>query len=193
LIKLKQAIIVEGRYDKIKLSSIIDGLIITTDGFQIFKDKEKIDFIRKLAATCGIIIMTDSDSAGFMIRSYIASNIKEGKVYHAYIPDIYGKESRKTEGNAEGKLGVEGVPKEAVLEALKKAGITKTSAKKSREITKIDLYEDGICGGRNSKEKRLKLIKMLNLPEKISANSLLKVLNIMLSYDEYKEYINRLQ
>lgn len=193
MIKLKQAVIVEGRYDKIKLSSIIDGLIITTDGFQIFKDKEKLEFIKKLAVNCGVIIMTDSDSAGFMIRSYISSNIKEGKVYHAYIPDIYGKESRKTTANAEGKLGVEGIPKEAVLEALKKAGITQTRVDKGRQITKTDLYEDGICGGQNSREKRLKLIKMLNLPEKISANSLLKVLNIMMSYDEYKEYINRLQ
>lgn len=193
MIKLKQAVIVEGRYDKIKLSSIIDGLILTTDGFQIFKDKQKLELIRKLAQSCGIIIMTDSDSAGFMIRSFLGSSIKDGKVYHAYIPDIYGKESRKTSAGAEGKLGVEGIPKEVIIEALKNAGITETPSNNSRKITKTDLFEDGICGGQNSRQKRGRLIKMLNLPEKISANSLLKVLNIMLTYDEYKEYIDRLE
>ena len=148
MIKLEQAVIVEGRYDKIKLSSIIDGLIIETDGFGIFKDKEKQRLIRRLAEEKGIIIMTDSDSAGFKIRSFLGGSIPADRITHVYIPDIFGKEKRKTEPSKEGKLGVEGVPKKIILEALGKAGVTCSEIKtgSNREITNVDLYELGLSG-----------------------------------------------
>ena len=123
MIRLKEAVIVEGKYDKIKLAGVIDGLILTTEGFGIFKDKKKLALIRRLAATCGVVILTDSDAAGFRIRSYLLGSLREGKVYQAYIPDILGKERRKEKPSGEGKLGVEGVPVPVILEALRRAGV----------------------------------------------------------------------
>lgn len=195
MIKLKQAIIVEGKYDKIKLSSIIDGLIIETDGFRIFKDTEKRDFIRKLAKTRGIIVMTDSDSAGFLIRSHISSTVS-GEIINVYIPDIKGREKRKEKDSADGLLGVEGVSEEVILNALKAAGVSLDDSAITednvRRVTKSDLYDDGLYGGENSKQLREKLMEILGLPKRLSANAIPKALENLVTYDEYKSAVNKL-
>jgi ribonuclease M5 len=194
LIKVKEAVIVEGKYDKIKLSSIIDGLIIETNGFQIFKDKKQMNMIRKLADKRGILVLTDSDSAGFIIRNYLSGSISADKVKHAYIPDIFGKEKRKEKPSKEGKLGVEGVPVSEIEKALKRAGVTcETEEKKAeRKINKTDLYIMGLSGGPNSALKRKELLKKLSLPEHLAANSLVEVLNSMMSYNEFCSLIDKI-
>ena len=194
MIKINEAVIVEGKYDKIKLSGILDTVIIETDGFAIFKDKEKQHLIRFLSEKRGIIIMTDSDSAGFTIRSFIKNITKSENIKNVYIPDIYGKEKRKTEASKEGKLGVEGMDKETILSALQKAGVfcDQTLKQSGREITRTDFFEDGISGGENSSERRKALAKALELPERISASSLLKIINSYTTYDDYKNAINSL-
>lgn len=194
MIHVKEAIIVEGKYDKIKLSSIIDGLIIETNGFQIFKDKEQMALLRRLADTRGLVILTDSDSAGFLIRHYLTGSIPSEKIKHAYIPDILGKEKRKEKPSKEGKLGVEGVPTEVILEALKRAGVGVKEDKNSceRKITKTDLYLTGISGGPNSAQKRRALLKRLDLPEHLSTNSLMKILNSLLNYEDFVELASKL-
>ena len=191
MIKIKEAVIVEGKYDKIKLSAIIDTVIIETDGFAVFKDKEKQKFIRFLAEKRGIIIMTDSDSAGFKIRNFINGITKSENIKNVYIPDIYGKEKRKTEMSKEGKLGVEGMKPEIILSALKKAGILCDENEKTEchKITHTDFFEDGISGGENSSEIRKALAKQLDLPERISSSALLKIINVYMTYDEYKEAV----
>lgn len=196
MIKINEAIVVEGKYDKIKLSSIVDGLIIETNGFRIFKDKEKINLLRNLAKKRGILIFTDSDSAGFLIRNYISSIIPKENIKHAYIPDIYGKEKRKYNYSKEGKLGVEGIPKKIIEKSLKDAGIifkeTELVKKNKRKITKIDLYDYGLSGRDNSSELRKAFLKQLNLPEHLSVNSLVKVLNCSLTYEEFEIEIKKL-
>lgn len=196
MIKINEAIVVEGKYDKIKLSSIVDGLIIETNGFRIFKDKEKINLLRNLAKKRGILIFTDSDSAGFLIRNYISSIIPKENIKHAYIPDIYGKEKRKYNYSKEGKLGVEGIPKKIIEKSLKDAGVifkeTELVKKNKREITKIDLYDYGLSGRDNSSELRKVFLKQLNLPEHLSVNSLIKVLNCSLTYEEFEIEIKKL-
>lgn len=195
MIKVKQAVIVEGKYDKIKLSSIIDGLIITTDGFSIFKDKEKTALIRRLAENQGIIILTDSDSAGFKIRNYIRGCTQKGKITNIYIPDIFGKEKRKAVPSKEGKLGVEGVSTDILKDAFEKAGIVSENTEKSRrdEITRIMLYDDMLMGREGSEAKRKKLLKKLSLPEMLSVTCLLEVLNSMYSLDEYKNALKEIE
>ncbi len=186
MIKIKQAVIVEGKYDKIKLESIIDALIITTDGFEIFKDSEKMAMIRRLADTNGLLIMTDSDVAGFRIRSYISGSVDSEKIFHAYIPDILGKEPRKEKGSKEGKLGVEGIPSKLILDALERAGvICEETESKAAYMTKYRLYTDGISGGADSSLLRKELLCVLRLPERLSANSLVKVINESVSEEEY--------
>lgn len=196
MIKINEAIVVEGKYDKIKLSSIVDGLIIETNGFRIFKDKEKINLLRNLAKKRGILIFTDSDSAGFLIRNYISSIIPKENIKHAYIPDIYGKEKRKYNYSKEGKLGVEGIPKKIIEKSLKDAGVifkeTELVKKNKREITKIDLYDYGLSGRDNSSELRKVFLKQLNFPEHLSVNSLIKVLNCSLTYEEFEIEIKKL-
>ena len=195
MIKVKQAVIVEGKYDKIKLSSVIDGLIITTDGFSIFKDKEKMGLIRKLAENQGIIILTDSDSAGFKIRNHIRGCTQKGKITNIYIPDIFGKEKRKTAPSKEGKLGVEGIPVDVLKEAFEKADINSESIEKSSNemITKAMLYDDGLVGKDRSEEKRKKLQKKLSLPEMLSVNSLIEVLNGLFSLEEYRNALKEIE
>ena len=195
MIKIDRAVIVEGRYDKIKLSSILDAVIIETEGFGIFNNKEKQELIRKLADTKGILILTDSDSAGFKIRSFIKGIVPAEQIKHAYIPDIFGKEKRKTEPSKEGKLGVEGIKKELILEALEKAGVfcEETNTEEKREITKLDLYEDGLSGRENSDELRKKLLLHLDLPERLTSNALVQILNTFLTYDEYKKAIEEIK
>lgn len=193
MIKIKQAVIVEGRYDKIKLSSIIDALIIETDGFGIFKDKEKHRLIRRLADERGILILTDSDSAGFKIRNFLGGSLPSDKVFHAYIPDIFGKERRKSEPSKEGKLGVEGVPTEVITEALKKAGIefeAEEAKGERRLITNVDLFEAGFSGTADCKERKEKLLRYLSLPTRLSTKSLVRVLNTFMTYDEFITAVN---
>lgn len=188
MIKIKQAVIVEGKYDKIKLSGIIDAPIIQTDGFGIFKDKELQRLIRTLAERQGIVVLTDSDSAGFKIRSFIGSTADKSKIINAYIPDIFGKERRKTEPSKEGKLGVEGVSEQIIMQALANAGVLcEHSEEPERPITKLDLYELGFTGGENSAQKRAALLKYYNLPSRLTTNSLVKVLNCITSYEAFAE------
>lgn len=196
MIHLKQALIVEGKYDKIKLSSITDALIITTDGFSIFKDKEKIALIKSLAEKNGVVILTDSDSAGFKIRNYIKGCTQKGKITNIYIPEIFGKEKRKAMPSKEGKLGVEGIPADILREALQKAGILSENdveqTQKKHWASKIMLFDDGFIGRENSEEKRRKLLKALSLPSILSANSLIEVLNTMFSEEEYKSAVEQI-
>lgn len=190
MIHISQAIIVEGKYDKIKLSSILDAVILVTNGFRIFKDTEKMALIRYYAETTGIIILTDSDTAGFQIRNYLKGAIHNGKIYHVYIPDIYGKERRKEKPSAEGKLGVEGIDKKRLLEAFAKAGVlTDEVPEKTDPITRYDLYALGLSGGADSKARRKALQKQLGLPDLLSAASLLEVLNTMMTKQELQHML----
>ena len=188
MIKIDKIIVVEGKYDKIKLSSIVDGVIIETSGFGIFKDKDKQKLLRRLAAEKGLLILTDSDSAGFMIRSFLTSIVPNEYITNAYTPDVFGKEKRKDAPSKEGKLGVEGVSSEIIIRALNKAGVgcSVTDAVPSKEVTNIDLFEDGLAGGADSKEKRKKLLRYLDLPERMSSKSMLEIINSIMTYSEYK-------
>ena len=188
MITIKEAVIVEGKYDKIKLSNFIDGLIITTDGFGVFKDKEKQQLIRHLAKVRGLLVLTDSDGAGFVIRSFLKGIVPPEQVKNAYIPDIFGKEKRKASPSKEGKLGVEGLSEEILSQAISRSGATCTitdSVQKSVDaITKADLFLLGLSGCDNAAENRDKLKKRLNLPQKLTPNSLLAVLNCLMTRNE---------
>lgn len=183
----------EGKYDKIKLSSIIDGVIIVTNGFGIFRDKEKLELIRYYARTTGIIILTDSDSAGRKIRGYIKGAVKDGDILNVFIPDIFGKEKRKEKPSAEGKLGVEGVDVQILLDAFEKAGISADESRKTGDITKLTLYELGLSGGKSSNELRQCLQRRLGLPSLMSAAALVEVLNTMMSADQLKERVTEIK
>lgn len=184
-IKLSEAVIVEGKYDKIKLSNILDAFIIETNGFAVFKDKTKLSFIKKLAKERGIIILTDSDHAGFMIRNYISSGVPKEQIKNVYIPDIFGKEKRKNAPSKEGKLGVEGMTKEVIVEALSKAGITSSKSVCSDPVTTVDFYDLGLAGGAGSKAKRKALCKTLDLPEFLSTSSLISCINNFMTKEEF--------
>ena len=194
MIKIDKPIIVEGKYDKIRLSNFIDAVIIETDGFRIFSDKEKKAFIRNLAKTKGIIVMTDSDSAGFRIRNFIRNIASDGNVINVYIPDIFGKEKRKNEPSKEGKLGVEGISEAVITEALKKAGVfhTESDISQRRTVTVTDLFEDGFTGNDNSRERKQKLLKSLSLPSRLSNSQLLKLINTFMSYEDYKNAVKEI-
>lgn len=189
MIKVKEAVIVEGKYDRIKLSSVIDGLILETNGFRIFRDRERLALLRRLAQTRGLLILTDSDSAGFLIRSYLVGAIPKEQIRNAYIPDLYGKERRKEKPSREGKLGVEGVPDAAILDALRRAGIgaEETSFRSVSPITKADLYAAGLSGGPNSAAMRAELLRKLDLPEHLSASALAKLLGTLLTREEFQK------
>ena len=190
MIHIAQAIVVEGKYDKIKLSSILDAVILVTNGFRIFRDPEKMALIQYYARTTGVIVLTDSDRAGFQIRNYLKGAVRDGKLYHVYIPDIYGKEHRKEKPSAEGKLGVEGIRKDVLLEAFAKAGVlTDEVPEKADLITRYDLYELGLSGGADSKARRKALQKRLGLPDLLSAASLLEVLNTMMTRQELQQLL----
>lgn len=184
-IKLTEAVIVEGKYDKIKLSNILDAFIIETNGFAVFKDKTKLSFIKKLAKERGIIILTDSDHAGFMIRNYISSGVPKEQIKNVYIPDIFGKEKRKNAPSKEGKLGVEGMTKEVIVEALSKAGVTSSKSVCSDPVTTVDFYDLGLTGGAGSKAKRKALCKALDLPEFLSTSSLISCINNFMTKEEF--------
>lgn len=189
MIRIKGAIVVEGKYDKIKLGGIVDGTVITTDGFGVFRSEEKRALIRRYAENGGITVLTDSDAAGFKIRGYIKGIVPRGEVRCAYIPDIYGKERRKRRPSAEGKIGVEGVGSEVIIKALYDAGAVDDERPTLKKITRADLFDDGLFGQRDSSEKRAGLLKKLGLPERLSTSGLLDVLNATVGYDAYKELI----
>lgn len=191
-IKLSEAVIVEGKYDKIKLSNILDAFIIETNGFAVFKDKTKLSFIKKLAKERGIIILTDSDHAGFMIRNYISSGVPKEQIKNVYIPDIFGKEKRKNAPSKEGKLGVEGMTKEVIVEALSKAGITSSKSVCSDPVTTVDFYDLGLTGGAGSKAKRKALCKALDLPEFLSTSSLISCINNFMTKEEFYSFCQNL-
>lgn len=186
------AIVVEGKYDKIRLSGIVDCPVITTDGFGVFKSEEKKALIRRYAENGGVTILTDSDSAGFRIRGYIKGFVSKGEVRNAYIPDVYGKERRKSKPSCEGKLGVEGIPDEALISALEKAGVIGGTPKEGRRILRQDLFGDGLFGGKDSSKKRAALLKKLGLPERLSTSGLLDVLNSSLDYDAYRSAVDEI-
>lgn len=189
MIKVKEAVIVEGKYDKIKLSNILDGLIVEINGFGIYKDKNRIKFIRKLAEERGIIIITDSDHSGFQLRNFIASSVGKDKVKHIYIPDVYGKEKRKDKPSKEGKIGVEGISDDVLIELFEKGGVVCLDANSENRITNYDLFEAGLSGAPNATQNKKKLLKKLNLPEFLSTNSLLSYLNSVMTRDEFFDYI----
>ncbi len=193
MLKIKEAIVVEGTYDKIKLGGLVDATIVTTDGFDIYKNSKKSELIKKLSEKNGIVILTDSDRAGFQIRNYVKNIAKNGCVKHAYIPDIKGKEKRKSTPSKEGFLGVEGVSDKAIIDALMQSGcVTGGQQREGRVITKQDLFSDGLCGKSDSAMLRKKLTRKLKLPDRISTNMLLDVLNQLYSYEEYKKVVSEL-
>lgn len=192
-IKIHEAVIVEGRYDKIKLSNIIDAFILETDGFSIFKDKKKLAFIKKLALERGIVVLTDSDHAGFMIRSHISSAVPKSRIKNVYIPDVYGKEKRKAAPSKEGKIGVEGMSVEVILNAFEKAGVTASKVTCDNPVTTADFFELGLTGGANSKEKRKALCAELDLPEFLSVSSLISCINNMMSKEEFAKKVKAMR
>ncbi len=187
MIKLKEAVIVEGKYDKMQLSKVCDALIITTDGFRIFRDKDKREFLKALAQRQGLIILTDSDRAGFVIRSHLKSFIPQEYIKNIYIPDVKGKEKRKDKPSKEGLLGVEGIDEETLAALLKEAE-AKCIEPNMNPITKADLYELGLSGKENSNTLRQALIKELSLPSRLTTNSLLEILNSAYTRDEFFEF-----
>ena len=193
--KIKEAIVVEGRYDKNTLSQIVDATIFETNGFGIFKDAQKMELLRRVAEKRGLIVFTDSDGAGFVIRNRIKSCIPAQYLKHAYIPDIYGKERRKATPGKEGKLGVEGMTREVIFDALRGSGATIEGENVSviTSMTKQDMMELGLSGGKDSAARRQALLKKLNMPEHMSANALLQALNVLYSLDELTAIVEHLE
>ena len=193
MVKIKEAIVVEGRYDKNTLSQIVDAPIFETNGFGIFKDKAQMALLHQVAERRGLIVFTDADGAGFMIRNHIKSAIPAQYLKHAYTPDIFGKERRKASPGKEGKLGVEGMRPDVILNALRNAGATFAGENgiAGNQITKQDLVELGLSGGLDAAAKRQALLKKLNLPERMSANAMLQALNLLLDLDELKELVQQ--
>lgn len=194
MIQIREAIIVEGRYDVNKLKQLVDTIVIETGGFSIFNNQEKLQLIRRIAAQRGILILTDSDGAGFVIRNYLKGAIPRDQVHHAYIPQIEGKERRKSKASKEGILGVEGVPDQVILDSLYRAGVTVIgdSASARPKITKADFYEWGLSGGPGSAARRQALLKALRLPTHMTANALLEFINAVADYDQIRELIRHI-
>ena len=196
MIRVREAIVVEGRYDKTTLSQLVDGVILETNGFGIFKDREKLALLRRIADRRGLVVLTDSDGAGFVIRNYLKGALPKDKVKHAYIPDLYGKEKRKTHPGKEGKLGVEGMSPEILLTALRHAGADflegEMHAQPPQPITKQDLFDLGLSGGPESKARRQALQAQLGLPINLSANALLQTLNCLYTTDEFRKAMETL-
>ena len=186
MVKIREAIVVEGRYDQNTLRQIVDAPVFETRGFGIFKDREQMALLRAVAERRGLIVLTDSDGAGFVIRNHIKSAIPGKYLKHAYIPDVYGKEKRKSTPGKEGKLGVEGLSPEILLDSLRRAGATieGENSPGNKGITKQDLMARGLSGGANASEKRLALLKKLGLPQRMSANAMLQALNLLCSLEE---------
>ncbi len=197
MLKIKEAIVVEGRYDKNTLSQVVDTVIVETGGFQVFRRQDRLNMLRKLAERRGLIVLTDSDGAGFVIRNFLKGAIDPALVKHAYIPDLYGKERRKRTPGKEGKLGAEGMSPAILEQALRRAGATiygeALPTPPTQPITKAQLFRDGLTGGKNAAARRLALEKTLGLPEHLSTNSLLQVLNGLIDQEEYARLVQTLQ
>ena len=192
--KIREVIVVEGRYDKNTLSQVVDATVITVGGFSVFNDKEKLAFLRRLAEERGLIILTDSDGAGFVIRNYLKGALPKDKVKQASIPDIHGKERRKRTPGKEGKLGVEGMKPDVLLETLRRAGVTfldetEEPLPTKEPITKADLFALGLTGGPDSASKRQALLKKLELPEHLTANGMLEALNLLYDRDSLQLFL----
>lgn len=196
MLHIREAIVVEGRYDKNTLSQVVDTLILETGGFQLFKDPEKMALLRRAAQRRGLIVLTDSDGAGFVIRNRLKGSIPAGQLKHAYIPDVYGKERRKRRPGREGKVGVEGMPPEVLEQVLRRAGATflteNTSFPSGPPLTKGDLFAAGLSGGPGSVQQRRALLQYLQLPEHMSANALLAVLNNCYNWEEREELLQNI-
>ena len=194
MVKIRQAIVVEGRYDKNTLSQIVDAPILETSGFGIMKNKENLVLLRRVAKSRGLIVFTDSDGAGFVIRNFLKSAIESKYLLHAYIPDIYGKEKRKDAPGKEGKLGVEGMPPDVILDCLRRAGAEFEDGENTSAggITKQDLMELGLSGGKDSSMLRKKLLKKLNFPEHMSSNAMLQALNLLYTLEQLQEIIEEI-
>ena len=194
MVKIREAIVVEGRYDKNTLSQILDAPILETSGFGLFKDKKQMKLLRQVAEKRGLIVFTDPDGAGFVIRNHIKSVIPAKYLKHAYIPDIAGKEKRKAAPGKEGKLGVEGMTPDVILEALRRSGATieGESVVDTSTITKQDLMELGLSGGVDASAKRLALLKKLDLPEHMSTNAMLQALNLLMDLEELEAVLRGL-
>ena len=192
MIHLRQAVVVEGKYDKIRLSSLIDAPILVTNGFRIFHDREQMALLRRLARQDGLLILTDSDTAGFRIRNYLKSAIPQGKLFHAYIPEILGKEPRKKQPSKEGTLGVEGMDRQILIEALQKSGVLFTEQPKPDPVTRLDFYEAGLSGSPDSSAKRIFLLRELGLPKYLSAGALLQAVNALMTRAEFLALVQRL-
>jgi len=192
--KVREVIVVEGRYDKNTLRQTVDAAVFPVGGFAVFNDREKLSLLRRLAEERGLIVLTDSDGAGFVIRNYLKGALPRDRVKQAYIPDFYGKERRKRKAGKEGKLGVEGMRPEVLLAALERAGATfegEDAPAPAREpLTKADLYELGLTGGPDSSEKRRALMRRLALPEHLSASAMLDALNLLYSKAELLALLN---
>ena len=195
MITIREAIVVEGRYDKNTLSQIVDAPILETSGFGVFKDKQQLALLRRVAESRGLIVLTDSDGAGFVIRNYLKSAIPAQYLKHAYIPDIYGKENRKTNPGKEGKIGVEGMSRELILEALRRAGATieGNDSESASRITKQDMMDLGLSGGVDSAALRQKLLHKLDLPEHMSANALLQALNLLVDLEQLVKLLEEIR
>ncbi len=194
MIRIKEAIIVEGKYDRMRLSGLFDTAIIETGGFRVFSDKEKRAVIRELAKTRGIILLTDSDGAGFVIRNYLKGAIGSGSIKQAYIPEIEGKERRKPAPSKEGLLGVEGMTDEVLVNAVLQSGasVVGENAEKERQLTKADFYELGLTGRENSAEKRRLLLKKLGFPQYMTSNALLAAASLLYTKDELEKICGEL-
>lgn len=196
MLKIKEAIIVEGRYDKIKLKNLVDTTIIETNGFRVFSDKEKQSLIRKIAESRGILVFTDSDSAGFVIRNFLRGTVDKSKIKHCYIPQINGKEKRKAHSSKEGFLGVEGVSDDVIVEAIRKSGATVIGEEEQRnreDVTKADLYSLGLTGRENSEKLRKELLKNLGMPSYLTTNAMLSAVNCLYSLEELKNIVEKLE
>lgn len=192
--KIKEVIVVEGRYDQNTLAQVVDATVVTLGGFAVFNDKEKVAFLRRLAAERGLIVLTDSDGAGFVIRNYLKGALPKEQVKQAYIPDIHGKEKRKRAPGKEGKLGVEGMPPEVLLEALRRAGAqAEDSPEPPDPITKTDLYLAGLSGGADSAARRRALQQELGLPEHLGSAGLLQALNLLMTREEFQHRYGELR
>lgn len=188
---LDRPIVVEGKYDKIRLSSLIDSEILVCDGFGIFKAKEKTDMIRRVAAKNGVIVLTDSDSGGLVIRNYFRSILPKEQLIHLYIPEIKGREKRKTEEGKDGLLGVEGMDNALLYELLLPFSVGERKERKGRKVTRLDLYEDQLTGGKDSASYREKLCLLAGLPRRIGTSALVEALNLLYTYEEYKAMVTK--
>ena len=198
MIRIREAILVEGRYDVNTVRQVVDTVVLESGGFRIFNDREQLQLLRRIAATRGLIVLTDSVGAGFVIRNYLKGALSSGTVKQAYVPDIAGKERRKRHGSKEGKLGVEGMRPEVILEALRRAGATfedadntDDAASSTAPITKADFYEWGLSGGTDSTQRRAAVLKALDLPTHMTANALLEFINAVGSREEIETVLQQ--